>query len=340
MDIINAYVEPVPSKSLVYLAKPVYGGWVTFTGHLSKKYQYPIYKLSKKTEKSCRDFGYECTYQNMAIQNLISLPNILICATDKNYWDSLQYFPKGTGIVIHDPTECKLSKDGNPLVQTTSRGSNLLKDFNVYVIRETVKSYLYDNFGIQSTFLCHPFCETAVSPRMTGLPYKNVSIARIDFDKNTDILLKANKLLDPDDKNSHIHMFGAENRIYVYHKLREIGIQSYWLGKFSKTMIPQYQDGVSILKDAEYMIDMSVIKGDGGGTQYTFLEAIHQDCVLILHNDWIHAGDKFQSGFNCIGVSDEIELSDFLKKGLSKRGRKMILNNAKELMKEHLDVVW
>ena len=41
-------------------------------------------------------------------------------------------------------------------------------------------------------------------------------------------------------------------------------------------MIPQYQEGESILKDADYMIDLSVIKGDGGGTQYSFLEAIHQ----------------------------------------------------------------
>ena len=43
----------------------------------------------------------------------------------------------------------------------------------------------------------------------------------------------------------------------------------------------------SILKDAKYMIDMSIIKGDGGGTQYTFLEAIHHNCILILHNEWI-----------------------------------------------------
>ena len=105
-------------------------------------------------------------------------------------------------------------------------------------------------------------------------------------------------------------------------------------------MIPQYQEGESILKDADYMIDLSVIKGDGGGTQYSFLEAIHQDCVLILHNEWIKAGSTFQSGFNCIGVSDEHGLADFLNTGLSKKGRRVILDNAKTLLQDHVNVVW
>ena len=37
--------------NLIYMAKPIYGGWVTFTAHLSKKKDYPIYKITKKTEK-------------------------------------------------------------------------------------------------------------------------------------------------------------------------------------------------------------------------------------------------------------------------------------------------
>ena len=53
MEIIEAYEEPeIEQKNLVYLAKPVYGGWVTFTAHLSQKYGYPIHKLTKKTENT------------------------------------------------------------------------------------------------------------------------------------------------------------------------------------------------------------------------------------------------------------------------------------------------
>jgi hypothetical protein len=49
MDLILNYTEEKKSKNLLYLAKPVYGGWVTFTAHLSKKYSWPIYKITKKT---------------------------------------------------------------------------------------------------------------------------------------------------------------------------------------------------------------------------------------------------------------------------------------------------
>ena len=68
MDIIENYQEPEKIKNLLYLAKPIYGGWVTFTAHLSKKYNYPIYKISKRTEKYSRNYGYDCSYQNLEIK--------------------------------------------------------------------------------------------------------------------------------------------------------------------------------------------------------------------------------------------------------------------------------
>ena len=41
-----------------------------------------------------------------------------------------------------------------------------------------------------------------------------------------------------------------------------------------------------LLTNCRFVVDMSIIKGDGGGTQYTFLEAIYQDRALILHKEW------------------------------------------------------
>ena len=49
--------------NLLYLAKPIYGGWVTFTAHLSHKYNSPIYKISERHETKERDYGYECNYK-------------------------------------------------------------------------------------------------------------------------------------------------------------------------------------------------------------------------------------------------------------------------------------
>ena len=336
MDVIENYSESSQIKNLVYLAKPIYGGWVTFTAHLSQKYGYPIHKVTKRSEKNTREYGYDCQYQNLSLTDILLLPNLVITAVDKHYWNLLQFFPKNTELVIHDPTECKPSKDGNPLIQETDHGSHLLKDFKVITIRDAVQKYLQDNYKIQSVFKRHPFYDYKLSDSV-GWGYPHVSVARIDFDKNTDILLKANSLLG--EGISPIYLFGAENRIYVHHKLKPLNIDEFWKGKFPKTLEPSLGNK-SILKDAKYMIDMSTIKGDGGGTQYTFLEAIHNECVLILNNEWITKGNLFISGVNCIGVSDESELSSFLNKGLSSNNWLRILKNSKEILEDHTSVVW
>lgn len=334
MDIINSYEEEEQSiKNLLYLAKPIYGGWVTFTAHLSHKFKAPIYKIAGRNETFDRDFGYECKYRNLSINEVIKLSNIMITAIDKHYWEYLYLFPSETQIVIHDPTECKLSKSGNPLVQLTEYNDRpLLEYFKVITIRESVQEYLMNKFNIQSQFIPHPFFSYEI-PKIDGLGYKCVSISRIDFDKNTDIILKANKLIK--DKTNHVYLFGAENRIYVHHKLKVLNIGEYWKGKFPKNLSPIY-DGKSILKDAKYMIDMSIIKGDGGGTQYTFLEAIHHGTVLVLHNEWITKGDLFISGYNCIGVSDEHELADFLTNDLPTDKYSEILENSKKILEKHI----
>jgi hypothetical protein len=334
MDLIVNYEESKSFDNLLYLAKPVYGGWVTFTAHLSHKYKIPIYKICTRNETSKRDYGYECQYQNIDVGKVIQLKNILITAIDKHYYEYLHLFPENTKIIIHDPTECKPNKKNpNPLVQTTDKNSNiLLNHFKVITIRESVQEYLMNQFSVKSLFMPHPFFSYKI-PKIEGLGYKCVSIARIDFDKHTDILLKANQLLE--NKSDHIYLFGAENRLYVHHKLKELNIEEYWKGKFPKNLSPTFND-CSILKDAKYMIDMSIIKGDGGGTQYTFLEAIHQDTVLILHSDWIDKGTLFKSGVNCIGVSTAEELAEFIKNDLSSSKYSEILMNSKKILENHV----
>ena len=40
-------------NSLIYMARPIYGGWVSFTSHLSLKENSQIYKISSnRTEKN------------------------------------------------------------------------------------------------------------------------------------------------------------------------------------------------------------------------------------------------------------------------------------------------
>ena len=58
MDLILNYEEKKPFENLLYLAKPVYDEWVTFTDQLSHKYKLPIYKIASRNETFQRDYGY------------------------------------------------------------------------------------------------------------------------------------------------------------------------------------------------------------------------------------------------------------------------------------------
>ena len=59
-----------------------------------------------------RSFGYGVDYQNICIDELVKIPNLLVTAVDKHYWEILPLLPKDTKIVIHDPTELKTSSKG------------------------------------------------------------------------------------------------------------------------------------------------------------------------------------------------------------------------------------
>jgi glycosyltransferase involved in cell wall biosynthesis len=302
------------------MARPIYGGWVSFTAHLSLKYKLPLYKIGNKTETKERDFGYGVGYTNIAKSD-IKKGKLLITAIDKNYYDTLDLFPDGTIIVIHDPTEVK-AKVAEPLLKH-------LKRFHVVTIRKSVQTYLKSTYNIKSKFILHPFFEYEFEKDKS--PTKAVSISRIDFDKHTDILLEANKHLP---KPLQIEIYGAINRQYVFFSLKDKGFTKFYKGQFEKS----FEELSDILKDAKYVTDMSVIKNDGGGTQYTFLEAIYQECILIINNKWV---EDFETPFvnkkNCFVVSNGEELAELLK---SNPSSSKILKEAMKILQPHIEVNW
>ena len=83
---------------------------------------------------------------------------------------------------------------------------------------------------------------------------------------------------------------------------------------------------------------MSIIKGDGGGTQYTFLEAIYHDCVLILHKEWVEKGNLFQDKKNCyvVGYTENVgqEIANIINTPIGKE-YKHILKESKNLLHPH-----
>uniref|UniRef100_A0A6C0JG55 Glycosyl transferase family 1 domain-containing protein n=1 Tax=viral metagenome TaxID=1070528 RepID=A0A6C0JG55_9ZZZZ len=337
---INNYSQKGGSKeiNLIYMAKPPYGGWVSFTAHLARKYNANLYKIGNKTEMknsgdpTLRDFGYGVKYQNLSIEDASNLPNVLITAIDKNYYKYLDNFPNNTSLVIHDPTEIK-GKSTQPVLDNLSR-------FNVITIRETVHNLLRggrsEPHGFapkKNTFLVHPFFEYNKSEVSKN---KAVAISRIDFDKHTEMIIQANQILESKGKNP-VNIYGAKNDLYVYHHLKNklnLDLDRYYKGTFKKG----FSEVNNLLKDAKFVVDMSAIKGDGGGSQYTFLEAIYQGCALVLNSKWVEGvSTPFKHGYNCFVVSNEKELANLLA---SNPDTRKITQNAKKLLDPHVKVDW
>lgn len=312
------------------MAKPSYGGWVSFTVHLARKYGFPLYKIGKRTERMkngelrTRNFGYGVKYINISMEYAKTLENILITAIDKKYYEHLEYFPDNTGLVIHDPTEVK--------GKSTAAVIDNLDRFKIFTIRKTVEKYLETKFNVTSQFLHHPFYEYPKTPSVKKI--RNIATSRIDFDKHTDQILLANQSLEPEKR---VTIYGAKNDLYVYHTLtKKLGLDltENYGGTFPKSF--EYLD--SILNNSEYVVDLSAIKNDGGGSQYTFLEAIYQRSVLILNKKWVNGTNSiFKDGVNCLVVEDSKELVAVLNK---KHNSKKMAKNAQKLLEPHINVRW
>jgi hypothetical protein len=144
-----------------------------------------------------------------------------------------------------------------------------LRGWKLVTIRRTVQDYLKSKYDLSSLFLYHPFYSyPTVSDRFERKGA--VSISRISFEKNTDMIIKANKIL----QDKQIKLFGCPSRMYVHLYLggKKGDFNKYYYGIFDKS----FSTLSNILAKTKFVVDLSVLKYDGGGTQYTFLEAIHK----------------------------------------------------------------
>ena len=96
---------------------------------------------------------------------------------------------------------------------------------------------------------------------------------------------------------------------------------------------------LQILKKAKFMIDLSIIPNDGGGTQYTFLDAIYHNCAIILNRHWIENVDRgyrdFKEGENCYAVSSAEELKE-LRDDVKNIDTTKVIQNARKLLDRHI----
>lgn len=310
--------------NLFYLSGNTTGGWVTYTAHLIYGLQsigvdVSLFKIGNNTERKTRRFGYDCSYTNLSLEDAVSAvkssPSV-ITALQKNFRDNAAILLEaGAWLVVHDPAEFKNLQLANC-------------DDRYITIRKAVQRQVP-----KSIFVPHPYKRYYPSGTVSTGKIHACSVSRIDFDKHTEIILEANRILPPE-KRVQIH--GFENRLYTKFKI----CPDYPEWQQSVSAYPrEKQAAVEICHEATFSVDMSIIKGDGGGTQYTFMEAMDAGSVNILHDAWILPDDEMipieDPGGNCLTVVNGEELAQVLKTELSSAERDSLLLNSDELLAQH-----
>jgi hypothetical protein len=329
---------------LFYFANPKHGGWVSFTAHLAHALGIKtIYKIGAKYEPKLRPFGWDIYYQNVNMDYLFATNNIVITAFEKSHYPLLPVLNrllehgKRITIITHDTIEFK-----QEILKWLREHYDVV---TLISIRQNIKDYLAFNYSIESKFILHPFFQFTKEIDGNGKIENSVAISRVDFDKHTEFLIKANQELSVENR---IKIYGKTNRIYEFQILNKLLPENQI--PFSKNY-PDYHGvldltfhGLSkILSHAKYSVDMSAIKGDGGGTQYTFLESIYHNVPLILNHKWMTdvQSDTFKDGKNCFMASDEVDLQYIINE-VSDRDRNKIRINAGKILQEHYQAndVW
>ena len=112
-----------------------------------------------------------------------------------------------------------------------------------------MQSFLQENFGIESQVLCHPFHAYPISDSAQHPSQRKeaISISRVDFQKNIEIMLEANKT--PKDS---IKIYGWVNMKYASEKLEPIAFSKYYQGKYNKS----FSAISKILSKTKFMVDL------------------------------------------------------------------------------------
>ena len=307
--------------NLFYLSGNTTGGWVTYTSHLmygfnTCKRNCQLFKVGNNTENKTRKFGYGLDYRNLSLEDAVAMvktgPTVIV-ALQKNFREKAQaVLEAGAWMVVHDPAEFANLK---------------LTESDKYI---TIRRQVHNQIP-SSTLILHPYSRRYKPNDAVLKTVGACSICRIDFDKNTHILLEANRLL-PEANKIQIH--GFENRLYTRFKL----CPAFPEWEQSKAHYPREKEAaVNICRKAIYAVDMSLIKGDGGGTQYSFLEAMDGSCVNVIHKGWIKQGDEMVAAGpnqNCIAVADSKELVEVLK-ARNVELQQRIVENSNKLLARH-----
>lgn len=196
----------------------------------------------------------------------------------------------------------------------------------IVFIRAATEKFFHSKYGddIKTVYLRHPYIRGTKIASYNKI-HNAVSISRIAREKNTDIVVRANELLP---ENKKIDIFGSiSDRIYSYFDLDKKFPD--WRKNYFGEQQRNNVDSFNLCRNSNFTVDMSTFKVEGGGTQYTFLEAMDAGCCLVLHSDWLKYEGEMIEGYSCISVSNETELAKLVQK------KPILLPGYEEILEMH-----
>lgn len=306
----KAQSKPV---ALFYMRRDFGGGATSFTVHLfagmvRAGYSPKIYRVSARGERKERPFAkYEdVTYQNVTIDEATSIvrtmPSLLVAPVHSK---DIPFAPSaivdlvklGMSVVTHDPNEFKVYDH--------------LQQFGATELRPICIRPTMLRFFKEAVFIPHPYVrEFDEQPAPAERELLAISVARTTFVKRTAMIVEANALLRAQDR---VVLRGAVNRMYEHHVLLKKYPRHYKPGQggFPLTWGASARECAR----AKFAVDLTYFPDDGGGSQYSFMEAWDAGTVNVIHEDWLRYPGEMKVGVNCITVDGPVKLADCMKYG-------------------------
>jgi hypothetical protein len=298
------------TTALFYMRRDLGGGSTSYAVHLYEGMRRAgmdpiLIRVGKRTEGMSRPFAkYEgVKYANYSIEDALRVvkknPSLLVAPEhSKNLpWapDAIARLVKaGMRVTVHDPNEFKVY---DHLEDRT-------KVQRPICIRPTMRQFFKD-----AKFIPHPYVrEFSAPPALKDRELNAISVARVSFVKRTDIILDANAMVPPEQQ---CVLRGAENRMFTKFKI----MPRFPDWKQGQTGFPMtWGASARECARARLAVDLTYFPDDGGGSQYSFMEAWDAGTVCVLHEDWLRYKGEMMAWNNCLPVKDAADLAKVLSR--------------------------
>lgn len=294
------------SVALFFMYRQFGGGTTSYTVHLYEGMRRAglnpkIYRVKERGEHFERPFSkYEgVKYRNITPEEGLEIarttPSLMTAPCNSKYLDFDpeiigKLMKAGMRVTIHDPNE----------FQIYDHLDNIDKMRAPFCIRPTMKRFFPNAIMIPHPYV-REYDRREYEPDKRK--YHAVSVARVTFVKRTDMILEANRKLP---KKLKIVLRGAENRLYTKHVITPM-FPEYVQGQVGFPMT--WGASARECANGKLAVDMTWFPEDGGGSQYSFMEAWDAGTVNIIAKDWLRYKGEMLDGVNCIAVEDSDEMA-------------------------------